>query len=183
LPLSVHGFLLQHAWHDLPAEVQAVHDRRPLRLVGIATVERGGGWLARLGAALTHLPASACDAPLEVSLSGTASLQRPTEHWVRRFDRSAAMRSRLQARDGLLVEALGATSMSFRLEADRAGIRWRPSAWRLFGVPMPKRWLSRVEAREFVDRGQYAFDVRVHLPGVGLVVHYRGRLTIADTRL
>ncbi len=180
---SLHGFLLQHAWHDLPAELQAVHGRRPLRLVGIATVERGRGWIARLGASLTRLPAAASDAPLEVELSATSSPQGPAEYWVRRFGRSAAMASRLRMHSGLLVETIGAASLSFLLEPGQGGICWQPRSWRLFGVPMPQRWLSGVEAREFVDCGRYGFDVRVHLPGIGLVVHYRGRLAIADTRV
>jgi hypothetical protein len=40
------------------------------------------------------------------------------------------------------------------------------------------------EAKEFVDdSGRFNFDVRISMPGIGLLTHYRGWLTPAKTAL
>ena len=46
LPLS--QALLSAEWHLPAAPIRAVHERRPVTLIGRATVVRGWGWLPRL---------------------------------------------------------------------------------------------------------------------------------------
>jgi hypothetical protein len=176
--MSLHSTLLAAAWPALPEALRAAHRDRPTRLVGVATVERGRGWIARFGGWLAGLPEAAADATLTVRLSDTPAPAVLQESWERRFGRSRPMTSRLRQRDGLLVERLGAATLAFQLEARDGRIHWHARSVHLFGVRMPASWLSGIEASEFVDGGQYAFDVRVGLPGIGLVVHYRGRLAL-----
>lgn len=88
------------------------------------------------------------------------------------------MHSRLVARGGLLEERLGPTTMCFALEAARGTIAWRLAAVRVLGVPMPLAWFSGVNASESLDGARYRFDVRAHLPVVGLLVSYSGTLDV-----
>jgi hypothetical protein len=45
------------------------------------------------------------------------------------------------------------------------------------GVPVPKVFRPQSDAREFVDeQGRFNFDVKITLPFVGLLAHYRGWL-------
>ncbi len=179
MPDSLHATLLAGEWAALDPALRHAHADRPMRLVGRASVERGRGWLAGLGARLTRLPGAATELPLEVVLDREVvapGAGPAAERWERRFGAHPAMTSRLTTRGGCLVESLGAASLEFRLSAHEGGIRWQAQRLRLFGLPMPASWCDGIAAAESAHEGRYRFDVRVQLPGIGLVVHYRGEL-------
>lgn len=178
---SLHAQLLGDERNQLPSIIQQVHSRRPLRLAGVATVLRGTGWLSRLGGLVAGLPPAGQEQPLVVFLRSQrdGAGDRPVEQWERCFGQHAPMRSQLHAADGSLVEVLGAVHLRFRLDAARDGIRWRAIGGALWGwCRMPRAWLEGIQAMEFEQQGHYAFQVRVELPLVGLVVDYRGVLRI-----
>ncbi|QCW27600.1 DUF4166 domain-containing protein [Lysobacter enzymogenes] len=87
----------------------------------------------------------------------------------------------------LPAAAMGApTSYGIAGQADEDGIGNEPGlVWRLmrvraFGLPLPAGWFARVQAREFEREGRYHFEVDAQLPGVGLLVRYRGWLDVGE---
>ncbi|MGO1071164.1 DUF4166 domain-containing protein [Lysobacter sp. CA199] len=62
--------------------------------------------------------------------------------------------------------------------ASDPGLTWRLVRVRALGLPLPLGWFGGVHAREFERDGRYRFDVRAALPGIGLLVHYRGWLDV-----
>ncbi|MCU0760652.1 MAG: DUF4166 domain-containing protein [Steroidobacteraceae bacterium] len=176
---SLHSRLLDGLWAQLPAAVRDVHRRRPMRLLGHATVLRGSGWMSRLGGYVSGLPTPGHDLVLRVTLeaSSHAVAGKPTERWERRFGGSAPMISHLHVEGDRLVEVVGVVHLAFRLVAMPSGLRWDACGGRLWGwLPMPRAWLAGITASESAVDGSYAFGVRVDLPLVGLVVDYRGSL-------
>lgn len=164
--------VLGEGFARLPVPVQALHSG-PGHWTGEAEVERGRGLLARLCARLTRLP-PAGDQPVRVEIRCDAD----GEHWVRRYAGAHAMPSRLWVGQGRLRERLGPVVLEYALAADPACLQWRVSAARCCGCPLPARWFAGVIARESGVDGRYRFDVRAELPGVGLLVHYRGWLAV-----
>jgi len=178
---SVHAGLLRHQWLALPEALRKVHALRPARLAGRATVERGGGWLAGIAGRLARLPGASSDAPLEVSLAWleTGSTTPRTEIWSRHFGASPPMQSRIRLQPGRLVEQLGGVTLEFHLSVNEGCIQWQPVRGTLWGwLPVPRRWLGGIEARESAPAGRYRFDVSVVLPGIGCVVRYYGELDL-----
>lgn len=175
---SVHARLIESDWDDLPRAIRRVHAQRPVVLVGRATVRRGTGWISRLGGRIAGLPSAGDRQPLSVRLE---PLDGAAERWVRHFGDHPPMNSLIRAQDGALVEVLGAVHLHFGLRASPQGIAWQARSGSLWGwCPMPRSWLEGIAARELEVDGQYAFEVRVLLPWVGLVVDYRGELRIDE---
>lgn len=159
----------------LPASLRELHARGGVRrYAGEAEASRGAGWLSRLCGWIAGLPPAHAGA-IEVDIDA----DRDGETWIRRFGRGA-MRSRLRERDGLIHERLGPMAFAFALERVDDGLIWRLRSVRALGVALPLSWFDGMHAREFEQDGRYRFDVRAALPGIGLLVHYRGWLAIGD---
>jgi hypothetical protein len=86
------------------------------------------------------------------------------------------MRSVLTAREGTLCERFGPAALQFALSAEEGAVAWRPVKARVFGVPLPAKWLGEIRARASERAGVYVFDVKVALPRVGTIIEYRGQL-------
>ncbi|MEQ1514092.1 MAG: DUF4166 domain-containing protein [Lysobacteraceae bacterium] len=159
-----------------PISVRRLHDRRGRALYrGEVVVERGTGRRARCFAWMTGLP-PAGSGPIEVEIVASDGHER----WARRIG-GRTMRSILWAPgfSWLLWELLGPVLFAYRLRVENGAIVWRVEKVRLLGVlPLPSRWFAGVEARESGGEGRYRFDVRAELPGIGLLVHYRGWLAV-----
>lgn len=167
--------VLGAGFERLPSTLRAVHERRGLhRYAGEVQAQRGAGRLSRLCAWIAGLP-PAHDGAIEVEIQAGAR----DETWTRRFG-GRAMRSRLREREGLIHERLGPMAFAFALEPEPDGLRWRLLHVRALGLPLPLRWFDGVHAREFERDGRYCFDVRAAMPGVGLLVHYRGWLDVGQ---
>lgn len=162
---------LGDAYASLPSSVRAMHDAKG-RWRGEATVERGQGMLSRLCAWLTRLPPAGAH-PVVVEID----MAQDGEHWIRRYGTSHTMPSRLWIARGILHECLGPVTLRYRMTVEHGAIVWRVAGIRILGLlPLPARWFTGVEPRESDDAGRYRFDVCARLPGIGLLVHYRGWL-------
>lgn len=165
--------LLGRDFESLPTAVRCLHLRTgPARYRGEVTVRRGEGWLSRLCAAATRLP-PAGRGPITVDID----IQPEGERWIRHVH-GHAMPSWLWWQDGLLCERLGLVRFGFRLGVRDEGIEWTVERVHALGIPLPARWFGGVRARESARDGRYAFDVQAALPGIGLLVHYRGSLDV-----
>jgi len=162
---------LGEAYATLPSCVRVLHAGSG-RWRGEATVERGHGALSRLCAWLTRLPPAGAH-PVVVDIV----TERDGERWTRRYGAAHAMPSRLWIARGVLHERLGPATLRYRMTVEAGAIVWRVTGIRIFGLlPLPASGFAGVEARESGDEGRYRFDVRARLPGIGLLVHYRGWL-------
>lgn len=174
--LSLCRQLLAAEWPLLAAPVRAVHERRPVTLLGIASVMRGSGWLARLFGWANSLPPEQINGPVKILLEPTHAGTR--ERWTRYFGSARPMRSNLRRAEDYIDETIGVTRLRFRWSLEGGSIRWTAVAGHTLGVPWPRSWLKGIEASESIRGNQYHFDVRAALPGVGLVVHYVGTLDV-----
>lgn len=173
-PLYPH--LLGSAFATLPAPVRALHDSSAeRRWAGTAEVRRGRGPLAALVAALVGFPKAGAAVPVSV----TFAPEDGGERWTRRFGTRtfSSLQRAGQGRDAyLLVERFGPASFSLALVVEGDRLRLVPRRWSVLGIPMPRFLLPRGESFETEQDGRFRFDVEIALPGVGLVVAYRGTL-------
>jgi hypothetical protein len=168
--------LLDDAWFGLPEPLRTMHDVAAERTAeGMATVDRGSGHLARLTAWLIGFPPAGRDVPVMV----TFRVRDGRELWLRRFGGSSFTSTQEQGQgrfDRLVCERFGplAVGMAVVVEEDR--LRLTVQRWSLFGIPMP-RWLAPdCDACEYVEAGQFHFDVAIGHPLTGPIVRYRGWL-------
>lgn len=171
---SLFARVLGPAFADLPEPLRAVHGAAgALTLRGRATVTRGTNPLARLAAGLVGFPAAGEDVPVAVTIAP----DRDGEVWTRRFG-DRRFRSRLRAAGPARVyERFGLLEFRLAVPAGRDGLGLVVEGWRLGPLPLPRALAPASAARESVDpAGRFRFDVPVHLPLAGLVVHYRGWL-------
>jgi hypothetical protein len=164
--------LLGQDFVNLAPAVRRVHCGEAVEMHGRADVSRGASWTARILCVLGRLARDQRDAPVRVEIETRGE----AEVWTRHFGTSPVMRSVLSAHRGRLRERLGPAALEFSLSAERGAVIWRPVDARVFGVPLPARWLAGIEARAFETGGCYAFEVKVALPGVGTLIGYRGLL-------
>ena len=156
----------------LAPAVRSVHCGRSLVLHGRTDVARGGSFVARLLCAFGRLPRTQADAPTRVEIA----VHGEREVWRRHFGASPAMRSVFSGRDGVLRERFGPAVLEFALAVEAGAVSWRPVRASLFAIPIPRRWLSDIEARAFERDRRYYFQVRVALAGIGTVIQYFGHL-------
>jgi hypothetical protein len=152
--------------------VQAVHEGRSLTLHGQADVVRGKSLLAQVLCLLGRLAHDQSRCPVRVEIEARGS----REVWTRHFGASPRMRSVLTARGGTLCERLGPAALQFALSAEEGSVAWLPVKARVFGLPVPAKWLAQISARASEHAGVYVFDVKVALPRVGTIIEYRGQL-------
>lgn len=171
--------ILGTAWHGLPESVRALHASDGARTwKGIATVERGHGWLARAAAALFRFPRAATSVPLRLEITPRGR----GKAWRRRFGGRGFEsvlgegRGRLER---LMVERFGPFAFGVALVRDGDTLRYVVRRWSAFGLPMPRAWAPGGDTREYDDGGRFGFDVEIRHALTGLVVRYKGWLVPA----
>lgn len=167
--------ILGPEFERLAPRVREVHAGDTLQLRGVATVTRGTALLGRLIGRLASLPDAQAEAPARIELV----VEGRGETWTRHFGDSRPMRSRLHARDGLLVERLGPARLAFQLHESSGAIVWQLESVSFFGIPAPRSWFAATTARSYQQHGQYCFEVAVALPLIGHLVGYRGTVDVA----
>ena len=158
---------------SLPAPIRASHAVFHTRVLqGMASVERGGGFLARLLCAVFGFPTAADAIEVEVS----KIREGDAEHWQRRFG-TRCFHSRLRVRDGRMRERFGPFEFELNLHITDNALHFPVRRGWLFGLPLPRWLLPRSEAREYVEDDRFHFDVALDAPlGIGRLVRYRGWL-------
>ena len=145
---------------------------------GSADIETGGGLPGRIIRRLMGMPEAGTGIPVTVSVARVIG-EGPggSEIWTRNFG-GRRFSSRLEThRAGTVTETFGALSFKLEVTVNDGSLELPVSAWRLFGIPMPRFLGPGSQAREFEDdRGSFRFDVRLSLPIIGMLIHYRGYL-------
>ncbi len=142
---------------------------------GIATVERGRGWVSRLVAALAGFPPAGADVPVRVSFIRA----RGREIWRRQFA-ATSFESVQEAGRGraerLLVERFGPLAFGIALVLQGERLHFVVRRWSLFGLPLPTALAPRGECYETARDGRFHFHVELQAPLAGLIIQYRGWL-------
>lgn len=159
------------AYATMPRPVRDMHDVfGDAGASGRGTVRRGKSTLARVVCAIMRFPPEG-----EHDLHVSFEERDGTETWTRDFS-GHCFTSELSQRGAHLVERFGPMRFSFDLPCDAAGLAMAMRGWSIFGIPMPLWLAPRSRAREWADGEDFCFDVPIALPGIGMVVHYSGRL-------
>jgi hypothetical protein len=186
--------LLGAAWDELDPAVQRVHtDASLTHAEGIFQVSRTPGRLIGLILDLARVPRASDRARVRLAVECRGS----AEHWLRVFDGRPLATVQTADADGRLIERAGILEFRFRLAVKHGDLLFRQESlalclgwWRL-RLPY---WLAlQVAAREGAvpqeragqpdrtgqpDRAgqpdQTKVEVRVMLPGGGLLFSYRG---------
>jgi Domain of unknown function (DUF4166) len=168
--------LLGDAWNSLPPPLQAMHDvGAELTAVGVAEVERGHGWLARLVALSVGFPRAGKGVPVTVSFKAVDG----REHWHRTFaDRSfASIQEPGSGRfERLMCERFGPLKIGMALVCEADRMRLVVRRWSVFGIPLPLSLAPHGDAYERAEQGRFHFHVEIGHPHTGLIVRYRGWL-------
>jgi len=174
--LPLYARMLGAAWHNLPSSLQVLHDVRERHTYsGIADVEGAKGLVARGVARVFGFPSSAEAVPVEVTLERQGS----GELWTRDFDGQTfhSTQDVGQGRfEGLLVERFGPFTFGLAVIVRDQKLRLELERWTLLGLPLPKFLAPGCDAVEADENGRFTFSVRISLPLVGTLVHYRGWL-------
>jgi hypothetical protein len=170
---SLYSTVLGTAFAHLPPLLREIHDtRRVKHYAGRCDVRGGSGYVSRSIARLGRLPVEQSDLPVEITITRLGR----TERWTRLFG-AQRMQSLLSEKRSRLQERIGPAVITFALSVDAERILWTMNDARLAWTPLPMSWLLTCTATEFIEHDRYCFDVRAHLRGFGLLVHYRGWLT------
>jgi hypothetical protein len=170
--------VLGDAWFALPGTLQAMHElSSSLHAEGIASVECGTSWLARLIAVLFRFPSSGENVPVHVDFT----LRDGVEVWRRSFGGRSFISVQSEGtgrEDKLLVERFGPFSFALALvvEQDRLSLILR--RWRIFGLKLPLFLAPTGTAFERESDGRFHFHVEIGHRLAGLIVRYRGWLAL-----
>ena len=162
------------AMAGLPPSLRAFHANTGATVwQGRAAIETGRGIAARVMARLFGFPAAGADMPVTV----TVDRRGREEIWTRNFA-GRCFTSHLTLRRGqCIAERFGAISVLLEPLVSGTDLRLPVSGWECLGLSMPRFLAPNSQAREFEDaEGRFRFDVRITLPLVGLITHYRGWL-------
>jgi hypothetical protein len=174
--LSLYRRLLGQAWDQLPEPLRVMHDlQTDLTAAGVATVERGGGWLARMTAWLVGFPQAGSDVPVTVRFHARDG----KEYWQRTFAdrRFASLQEQGRGRyEGLLCERFGVLAAGMALVLEEGRMRLVVRRWTVFGIPMPLALAPTGNSYESAENGRFNFHVEIRHPFTGLIVAYRGWL-------
>jgi hypothetical protein len=172
--------LLGSAWDRLPPQVRALHSvTAGSSYAGTCDVDRGRNPLSRLVAALYGFPDAGRDQPVTVDLRAEGGGER----WTRTIGKSrffSVQKSGRGRSERLLVERFGPVSVDIALVVEGVKLRYVIRGWRLCGIPMPRSLGPRTSTYETVENGRFRFDVEIALPLIGLIVRYRGLLSVAS---
>jgi hypothetical protein len=173
LPPALYERLMGADFAALPAMVRAIHDiRADAGAAGEGRVARGRNPVARLMAAIARFP-PAGEHPLHVAFAE----QDGRERWTRDFGGHLFSSELSGGRGGLAVERFGPMRFGFALVPAADGLAMRLRRWSAFRIRLPLFLAPRIAAREWQDEeGRFRFDVRLHFPLAGEIVHYAGWL-------
>jgi hypothetical protein len=175
---SLYHRLLGPVFDLLPPPIRMMHDG-VRSASGLATVERGNGWLARLIAGFMRFPAAGMNVPVMVRFDIDAARER----WIRTF---AGRSFRSLQYDGggradrLLRERFGPLTFDLALVVDNGSLRLIPRRWSILGLPLPRFLLATGDTYESCEDGRFHFHVEIRFPWTGLIVRYRGWLVPDD---
>lgn len=165
-------------WQGLPAQVRRLHDLWDQETwTGEGKVECATNPLAKFVARVFGFPGTPGKVPVEVTLTRRGE----SERWERNFGGQCFGSTLGPSRAGHVRERFGPFCFELALTGDADWLGLKASRGWLGPIPLPG-WLMPVsEGREWCEESRFHFDVPIALPGVGLIVRYRGWLAPVAT--
>jgi hypothetical protein len=168
--------VLGAAFDTLPPRLQAVHQGIVAQQWrGVADVQRGGGWAARLAATLFGFPKAARDIPVTLTFSPAPG----SERWTRRFGATTLSSVQWAHHVGdhpVVMERFGLATFALALVIEDDKLFFIPTRWSLAGIAMPCALLPSGRSFETQQGDAFCFDIEVNMPMIGRIVSYKGRL-------
>lgn len=168
--------ILGTVFDTLPAPIRALHDDDQTRVwSGHAEIRRGSGVFGRLIARFFRFPKAGNRVPVSVTLAPFGD----KEVWTRNFggqEFSSTQSLGTGRNRHLIVERFGPISVALALVVSGERLTLVPRRWSVLGLPMPKFLMPGGESFETLRNGNFAFDVEMSAPIVGLIVAYKGTL-------
>ncbi len=162
------------AFADLPQALQDFH------AVDDTVFYRGrvevthGGRLARMVAKSGGMPVRSGEMPF----SFRATRDGQVEIWERNFDGHVTRSKQWLHAPGVIAEQVGTSLFLLTPQVMDGGLHIPITGAKGFGVPLPRAVLRSCAGVETVtEAGAIAFDVHATVPGLGLVIRYKGTLT------
>lgn len=161
----------------LPLAIQAIHDRREVKILkGKADIARGSSLIANLIANTFGFPKTAKELDVEVRIERTGDV----ELWNRHFgvhEMLSIMSRRPDAPKNQITESLGWLSFDIKLDARLGRLYYPISRARIGHFHLPSFLTPRSDTVEHVTAdGNFYFSVRVVLPLLGEMISYSGWL-------
>ncbi|MEM8795183.1 MAG: DUF4166 domain-containing protein, partial [Pseudomonadota bacterium] len=168
----------------MPSPIRVFHSPdAPVVWSGKADVETGRGPLHALITRLFGLPKAGRDIEVTVAVDRPWKGSAQSERWVRDFAGNSFHSVLTHHEDGTFTERFGPMSFKIGLKSDSSGLEMPVTGWHFGPIPMPRFLAPKSEAREYRDEeGRFVFDVRLSLPIVGLLAHYKGWLKPVERR-
>jgi hypothetical protein len=164
--------VLGPSFDALPPALRALHGG-PGRWSGTATLTHGGR-VARLASRTMGYPDRDGAVPLVLTIQADGD----GEIWHRDFDGARVVSWQGPGPHGTIRERLGATRLNLRPEPAPGGLRLTIAGAALGPLPTPP--VLRGGGIETVEGDAVRFDVSATLPGLGLLIRYRGLLSRLD---
>jgi hypothetical protein len=172
---SLYQRVLGPRFEQLPPLVRRLHQPGArFEAAGECRVQRGDNSLARILADGLGMPGPSEQLPLRFSIDSRDG----AEIWRRDFG-GHVFTSRMWAdRRGMLCERTSLATLRYDLEVEHGILRMEMRGFSSLGLPLPRGIWPTIATAESERDGRYCFDVRASMPGVGLVVRYRGWLAV-----
>ena len=171
---------LGERWNDLPEEIQTLHNVQDVEsFTGVASVLRGDSVFAKLIAWVFRFPKACERTPVTVTKTRTENGEGIGEVWERRFGDSV-FRSYCTPSSGVcrVRERFFVFNFELDLIVDKSSMSFSVNRGWLLGIPLPRFFLPTSDSREYVEAGEFWFDVALGAPlGIGPIVRYVGRLS------
>jgi hypothetical protein len=157
------------------AAVRTLH-KAPLPAIfqGQADVRQGQGLMARIICKIFNFPKSGKDVPVKVLIEPCGN----GEKWTRTFG-SKSFSSEMRPRVDGVSEKFGPFAFDFFLECKSGCLHMVPKCWHFLGMRMPRFLMPDGIAVEKGEDGQFLFDVPIRTRFTGLIVHYKGSLSLS----
>ena len=173
---SLYRRLLGKAYDSLPPALRDFHDiDRERHFQAVFRITRGRGWLRNFVCWLGGLPPAGESVPMRLRVIPEGE----SERWVRDFG-GIKLVSVQRARDGLMVESIGALRLGFRLHVESPVLRLELRKVWLLGIRCPLWLAPGGNGVEVGQEGGCAILVRATAPLLGQIVQYEGFVTPAE---
>src|SRR5215471_6923092 len=182
---SMYAQVLGPAFTNLAPALKLLHSSQQRRFTGVLTVRTGAHPLSRIALWLARLPNAHVDALCHLCLLPCERgelWQRSIGPWKFITRQRLAGSSDAHAGRKEIRERFGAVTLRLSLRTKGETLSIRSVGTRILGIPLPRSLAIRVVAYERpVDKGSFACNVRVYLPGSVALLEYRGTLSRSDS--
>ncbi|MEO9650424.1 MAG: DUF4166 domain-containing protein [Roseobacter sp.] len=167
------------AFETLPKQLSNFHGSNgPVLWSGRADVDRGTGILAKTIGKIFGFPNAGQEIAVTVAIDRFCQADGTlVETWTRSFA-GRHMSSNLKAfNEKKITEQFWPFTFILHLDVNAGKIEMPVTGWKIGKLALPTWLAPKSQTSEFVDEnGRFRFDVKLTMPLIGMLAHYRGWL-------